>query len=132
MTRYAELTLSDDTAVRVELAPAGPPPPGTPAHTPDPEPADLPGGAGPAVPVSRGTDAAAATARQALRTTLKPLGALLDEVNASLSTAQTPPEEVTVEFGVQVGQDLKLGLVGATGQANLRVTATWRPAAPHR
>jgi len=28
---------------------------------------------------------------------------------------------------VQVGQDLKLGIVGGSGQARLTVTATWKP-----
>jgi hypothetical protein len=39
-----------------------------------------------------------------------------------------PSTEVSVSFGVQVGQDLKLGIVGSKGQAHLTVTACWRPA----
>ncbi|WP_447035909.1 CU044_2847 family protein [Streptomyces sp. DSM 118878] len=42
-------------------------------------------------------------------------------------TGRRPPTEITVIFGVQVGQDLKLGIVNGSGQAHLTVTATWRP-----
>ncbi|MGW6736222.1 CU044_2847 family protein [Streptomyces sp. NPDC055013] len=38
-----------------------------------------------------------------------------------------PPSELSVTFGVQVGQHLKLGIVGGNGQAHLTVTASWKP-----
>jgi hypothetical protein len=46
--------------------------------------------------------------------------------DAALS-APRPPTELSVTFGVQVGQDLKLGIVGGNGQAHLTVTASWKP-----
>ncbi|MCH6160047.1 CU044_2847 family protein [Streptomyces marispadix] len=122
MTQYAELTLSDDTAIRLELEPVGE----LPAAETSVD-ADLPSGVGGATPVGRGTVAAVTLARETLRTTLRPLGPLLQEVNDSLTAAGTPPDEVTVEFGLTVGQDLKLGIVGTTGNATLKVAATWRP-----
>ncbi|MGW2545603.1 CU044_2847 family protein [Kitasatospora sp. NPDC001574] len=33
----------------------------------------------------------------------------------------------TVTFGVQLTQDLKLGIVNGNGQAHLTVTASWSP-----
>ena len=44
--------------------------------------------------------------------------------------APSPPQEVNVTFGLQIGQDLRLGVVGGSGQAHLTVSATWQPA-PH-
>lgn len=84
-------------------------------------------GMGPAVPVARPGRTAPALATDALRATLKPLGPLVQEIHDAVSTASPPPDEITVTFGVQVGQDLKLGIVNGSGQAHLTVTATWRP-----
>lgn len=58
---------------------------------------------------------------------LRPIGLVLQEVQDSLSALDHPPQEVSVELGVQIGQDLKLGIVGANGQASMKVCATWRP-----
>ncbi|MDW6059016.1 CU044_2847 family protein [Streptomyces sp. FXJ1.4098] len=77
-------------------------------------------------PVGRGSRAAAALATDALRTVLRPLGPLLQEVHDAVRAAPNPPHEINVQFGVQVGQDLKLGIVGANGQASLTVSATWQ------
>ncbi|MEU5978247.1 CU044_2847 family protein [Streptomyces sp. NPDC047315] len=102
---------------------------------------DLPDGMGPSVPVARGNprraqrrrrpagEVVADVATTALRGTLRPLGPLLQEVHDAVSAAPQPPSEITVTLGVQVGQDLKLGIVGGTGKAHLTVTATWSPAA---
>ncbi|APY90061.1 hypothetical protein DCW30_18110 [Streptomyces alfalfae] len=87
-------------------------------------------GMSPAVPVSRRERNLAPLAADALRSTLKPLGPLVQEVHDAVSAAPTPPDEITVTFGVQVGQDLKLGIVNGSGQAHLTVTATWRPERP--
>ncbi|MGW4021583.1 CU044_2847 family protein [Streptomyces sp. NPDC005009] len=84
-------------------------------------------GLGPAVPVSRPGRNVAALATDTLRTTLKPLGPLVQEVHDAVCAAPTPPSEIAVTFGVQVGQDLKLGIVNGSGQAHLAVTVTWRP-----
>ncbi len=43
-----------------------------------------------------------------------------------MGAAANPPQELSVEFGVQIGQDLKLGIVDANGQASLTITATWK------
>ncbi|MFK0293636.1 CU044_2847 family protein [Streptomyces sp. NPDC090442] len=112
MPNHAELTLADGTSIRLELAPAqgAPGPPGPPETT---EAAFL--GLGKA-PVAA-----------ALRTTLHPLGQLLQEIHDAVTTAERLPPEMSVQFGVQIGQDLKLGIVGANGRASLTVTATWRP-----
>ncbi|GGU70023.1 hypothetical protein GCM10010211_39550 [Streptomyces albospinus] len=120
----------------MELAPAA----GAPRPHPQPDAAqdrtvapalaagaDLPDGMGPTVPVARGGAAAAATAVAALHTTLRPLGPLLQEIHDAVTASERPPHEMSVQFGVQVGQDLKLGIVGANGQASLTITATWRP-----
>jgi hypothetical protein len=57
------------------------------------------------------------------------LGPLLQEVHDAVTASPTPPREVNVTFGVELGQDLKLGIVSATGKAHLTVSATWQPGA---
>ncbi|PNE37415.1 CU044_2847 family protein [Streptomyces noursei] len=126
MPNHAELTLADGTSIRLELAPAhgGP----RPADSSDGDPAaDLPGRIEELVPRARGGERAAATAVAALRTTLRPLGPLLQEIHDAVASAEQPPDQMSVQFGVQIGQDLKLGIVGANGRASLTITATWRP-----
>ncbi|MFE3775067.1 CU044_2847 family protein [Streptomyces sp. CB02959] len=121
----AELTLADGTSIRLELAPV----PG--ASRPDSMPggaaAALPEGTGPGMPAARGGERVAAAAVAALRTTLRPLGPLLQEIHDAVASAEQPPDELSVQFGVQVGQDLKLGIVAGDGRASLSITATWRP-----
>ncbi|MFF4258577.1 CU044_2847 family protein [Streptomyces sp. NPDC001663] len=122
MSDFSELQLTDGTLVRFQLAPGdAPAPSGEPV-------ADLPEGMGHTVPVSRGGQAAASFAMDTLRSTLRPLGPFLQEVHDSVVTSQRPPQEINVTFGVQVGHDLKLGIVGGNGQAHLTVSATWQPA----
>ncbi len=87
------------------------------------------GGIGPIVPVARRGQAVAAVAAEMLRSTLQPLGPLVQEVHDAVTAGPTPPAEVAVTFGVQLGQDLKLGIVNGSGQAHLTVTATWKPGA---
>ncbi len=133
VTDYAELPLPDGTPVRLELTPvAGAPgtaPPAANGTTPG-DPADrLPGGIGGVTPVSRG-QRAAVLAADGLRAVLRPLGPLLQEVHDAVSTAANPPDEIQVQFGVQVGQDLKLGIVGAGGQASMTISATWQLSGP--
>jgi hypothetical protein len=132
---YTELRLADGTAVRFELAPGGAV--AVPAQArPDDLPGDVPGGQGDlpegmgdAVPVGRGSAAARAFAVESLRTALRPLGPLLQEVHDAIAASGRPPREVNVTFGVEVGQDLKLGIVGAAGKAHMTVSATWGPEA---
>jgi hypothetical protein len=84
-------------------------------------------GLGPVIPVGRRREAVAAVAANALRNTLKPLGPLVQEVHDAVTAVGTPPAEITVTFGVQLSQDLKLGIVNGNGQAHLTITATWSP-----
>ncbi|WP_149827864.1 CU044_2847 family protein [Streptomyces tailanensis] len=121
MPNFSELQLSDGTAVRVELSQGD----GTPVAAEPVE--DLPEGMGRTVPVSRGGQAVASFALETLRSTLRPLGPFLQEVHDAVVDSGRPPQEVNVTFGVQVGQDLKLGIVGGSGQALLTISATWQP-----
>lgn len=118
MNGSQDFTLSDGTTVHFLIQPAERP-------TSDAEQA--PDGIGPLVPVARQRRAAAAVAADALRTTLQPLGSLVQDVHDAVTTGATPPAEVSVTFGVQLGHDLKLGIVSGSGQAHLTVTATWKP-----
>ncbi|MET8681036.1 CU044_2847 family protein [Streptomyces sp. NPDC004647] len=121
MSTSPDLELDDSTPIRFLLAPA-PGPEASATH------GDLPDGMGTAVPVATGGRTVAGFAAGALRGTLKPLGPLLQEVHDAVAAVPDPPTEVSVSFGVQVGQDLKLGIVGGKGQAHLTVTACWKPA----
>ncbi|MFD9223320.1 CU044_2847 family protein [Streptomyces sp. NPDC060064] len=123
MPAYMELSLSDGSQVRLELSGAG-----EPLAVPSQSNgrADLPEGFGAAEPVASGAGRAATLAADALRTALRPLGPLLDEVHGAVSASENPPQEVTVAFGVEIGQDLKLGIVGANGKATMSISATWQ------
>lgn len=146
----AELTFEDGTPVRFLLssgpAAAEPPGPGQGYGTPadgspsdsagiygDPDDDDLPAGMGPAVPVARGDrrpgsrPTVASFTAGALRGALRPLGALLEEVHHAVSAAPVPPSDISVSFGVQIGEDLKLGIVGGNALAHITVTANWQP-----
>ncbi|MFF6994891.1 CU044_2847 family protein [Streptomyces sp. NPDC008313] len=113
---YMEFTLDDGAQVRLELAATGDAPAGD---------ADLPGGIGGVTPVGRG-GRVGALATDALRSVLSPLGPVLQQVHDSVSGIPDPPHEISVDFGIQIGQDLKIGIVGANGQASMTVSATWR------
>jgi hypothetical protein len=123
MPAYMELALTDGSQVRLELSEAGEPPALPPQSNGN---ADLPGGFGAARPVASGAGRAATLAADALRTALRPLGPLLDEVHGAVSASENPPQEITVAFGVEIGQDLKLGIVGANGKATMSISATWQ------
>jgi len=110
----------DGTPVRFLLTAA---PPGAAREQTD----DLPEGMGTAVPVGAGRQAVADFVTGTLRHALRPLGLLLQEVHGTVTAVPEPPSEMSVTFGVQVGQDLKFGIVGGNGQAHLTVTATWKP-----
>ncbi|GAA2331146.1 MULTISPECIES: CU044_2847 family protein [Streptomyces] len=128
MTDYAEFPLPDGTPVRLELTPvatasAPAPPNGSGEGGKGPA---MPGGIGGVTPVGRAPRGAAALAVEGLQAVLRPLGPLLQEVHNAVSAAPNPPDEIQVQFGVQVGQDLKLGIVGANGQASMTISATWQ------
>ncbi|MFC9163734.1 CU044_2847 family protein [Streptomyces fungicidicus] len=117
MNDSQDFALSDGTTVHFLVEPAERPVSGA---------EQAPDGIGPLVPVARRRQAGAAVAA-ALRTTLQPLGSLVQDVHDAVTTGATPPAEVSVTFGVQLGHDLKLGIVSGSGQAHLTVTATWKP-----
>lgn len=119
---FSELHLADGTSVRFQLVP------GDGWAAPEEPADDLPDGMGSTVPVSRGGRTAASMAVDTLRSTLRPLGPFLQEVHEAVVASERPPQEVSVTFGVQVGHDLRLGIVGGNGQAHLTVSATWQPA----
>lgn len=77
--------------------------------------------------MGRATRAAAALGDAGLGVVLQGLGSVLQDVHDAVRSAPRPPQEFTVQFGVQVGQDLKLGIVGVNGNASLTISATWRP-----
>ncbi|MEU4895531.1 CU044_2847 family protein [Streptomyces sp. NPDC044780] len=141
MTDYAEFALPDGTPVRLELTPVSTAPaPAAPTNGQGQGEGDgdgakrqgpaLPGGIGGVTPVARGPRAAAALAADGLRAVLRPLGPLLQEVHDAVSATANPPDEMQVQFGVQIGQDLKLGIVGANGQASMTISATWQRSGP--
>ncbi|MFC9123252.1 CU044_2847 family protein [Streptomyces sp. NPDC057067] len=124
MPDHLELELAG-TAIRVELAGVGEPAPALAPATPSEDAADLPEDFGAVIPVARGRRAAV-LAQDVLHSALRPLGPLLEEVHTAVTATAHPPQELTVEFGIQIGQDLKLGIVGANGQATMTVSATWQ------
>ncbi|MFJ3669634.1 CU044_2847 family protein [Streptomyces sp. NPDC090106] len=116
---YMEFALDDGACVRLELSPAGE------VVTSSADGGDLPEGIAGVAPVGRGARVGE-LATDALRTVLSPLGPVLQEIHDSVRGIADPPQELTVGFGVQIGQDLKIGIIGANGQATLTVSATWR------
>lgn len=75
-------------------------------------------------PVARGTRVLAAT-ETALSSLLAPLVPMLQTVHDTVSTVPDTPDELSVSFGVRITQDLKLGVVGTTGEATMTITANW-------
>ncbi|MFF4348087.1 CU044_2847 family protein [Streptomyces sp. NPDC001530] len=130
MEASAEAQFEDGTPVRFLLTPVQGAMPDQGGAVPDPGgDEDRPEGMGKAIPVATGRGAVATFAVGTLRAALRPLGPLLQEVHDAVTAAPEPPSEMSVTFGVQVGQDLKFGIVGGNGQAHLTVTASWRPTA---
>ncbi|MFD8478316.1 CU044_2847 family protein [Kitasatospora sp. NPDC059673] len=120
MTEFIELGLQDGTSVRLRVFPVDAErerPPGAR------RPPDLAGGEAVSSGAGRRT---AALAQDALRTALRPLVPLLQEVHDTVTAVPSRPQEVAVEFGVQFGADLKLGIVGGTAEASLTISATWK------
>ncbi|KRV51414.1 hypothetical protein AQ490_01255 [Wenjunlia vitaminophila] len=127
MPDFAEIRLTNDTSVRLELTPSehtdNADPFSPPVRPEQPDGADLPDGFGGVSPVGRRS--VTTVAADSLRVVLRPLGPLLQEVYDAVAATPNRPQQVNVTFGVQIGQDLKLGIVGASGQASLTVSATW-------
>jgi hypothetical protein len=116
---FIQFTFADGTTVALQaFAPL-------PSPQADQDGSHVPG-FGDSRPVSAGRRVAVA-AEGALRTLLAPLAPLLQEVHDSVSAVRDTPSEISVSFGVRVTNDLKLGIVGAGGEATLTVAAHWRP-----
>ncbi|MFD5749572.1 CU044_2847 family protein [Streptomyces sp. NPDC127033] len=111
--------------LRLELSDVGEPPPDGDTPGEDEGRQDLPEGFGTVTPVSARRGRAAVVATEGLRAMLSPLGPLLEEVHRSAVSVPEPPQQLSVTFGIQVGQDLKLGIVGVNGHATMTVSATW-------
>ncbi|WP_327350307.1 CU044_2847 family protein [Streptomyces sp. NBC_01304] len=115
MGEYVEFTFGDDQAVLLEVMPS---------------PLRKPGEEEPGMELlesyGRGGDVVRRAARGALLGALSPLVPVLESVRQTTDRLADPPHEVTVEVGVRITDDLKLGIVGVRGEAGLIVRATWR------
>ncbi len=139
MSDYIEFAFDDGSSVMLRTVPAMGPAapevqpvleePTVPIGAPEPGPtAGLPPGLGGARPVGREAREPAKVTRlaqDALRNALRPLVPLLQEVHTTMASVPYRPNEVSVEFGVVFGSDLKLGIVSGNGEASLTVSATW-------
>ncbi|MFH9090528.1 CU044_2847 family protein [Streptomyces sp. NPDC017673] len=127
MADFVEFTFDDGTALALQVFDALPS-----AHAGPREEADgqesVPG-FGRSRPVARGSRVVAAT-EGALNAVLAPLVPLLQRVHDTVAAVPNAPDELAVGFGVRVGADLKLSVVGATGEATMTITATWRLPSP--
>ncbi|MER7939855.1 CU044_2847 family protein [Streptomyces sp. NPDC094473] len=112
MSDFMEFEFDDGSSLALQVFPAA-----TPAEGSAP-------GFGTSVPVARGSRLGA-VAGTALRGVLAPLVPLLQQVRDTAAAVPDPPDEISVSFGVRVGHDLKLGVVGVAGEATLTVTANW-------
>ncbi|GAA2151007.1 hypothetical protein GCM10009760_45950 [Kitasatospora kazusensis] len=138
MSDYIEFSFDDGSSVMLRTFPVSREQPEAPQPSPQPQPSPplgappLPPGLGGARPVGRpageGEQPAKVTrlAQDALRSALRPLVPLLQEVHSTMASVPYRPHEVSVEFGVQFGSDLKLGIVSGSGEASLTVSATWQ------
>lgn len=127
------LAFDDGSVVRLHLAPAiedsavaSEPHAGQREEDAD-EPLELPPSFGSALPVSVNGRAAQALTRggEALAEALRPLSGVLAGIHQSFTESARRPSEVTVEFGVTLGSDLKLGVFSGKGEASFTVSATW-------
>lgn len=120
---FVEFTFDDGTALALQVFDALPS-----ARTGSREEADdqesVPG-FGKSRPVARGSRVVAAT-EGALNALLAPLVPLLQRVHDTVAAVPDAPDELSVGFGLRVGADLKLSVVGATGEATMTITANWR------
>ncbi|HEX5120186.1 MAG TPA: CU044_2847 family protein [Pseudonocardiaceae bacterium] len=113
MDQLVEFTFDDGTAVLVSTFPV----PGQGSG------ADVPEGSDP-VAVGR-PGRVVVQAGRTLRQVLRPLVPVLHAVHETVSTMESHPNEVTVELGVKLTQDLRLGIVSAGGEASMVVSAKW-------
>ncbi len=88
---------------------------------------ELPDAFGSAQPVSVDSRMGRALTRggEVLEEALRPLGGVLGQIHRSIAAGEHRPDEVTVEFGVTLGSDLRLGVFSGNGEASFTVSATW-------
>lgn len=120
MGDYLEFAFDDGRTVLIEVF-AGPP-------ADDAADGGRAGGRPPLVPVAGGGRIGRA-AGAALRETLQPLVPVLESVHGTMTRVDPRPESVTVELGVKISSDLRLGIVSGNGEASFTVSATWSLAA---
>ncbi|WP_306316975.1 MULTISPECIES: CU044_2847 family protein [unclassified Streptomyces] len=125
MADFIELSFDDGTRLALQaFAPlpraAGDGGQGDGRGTDEPVP-----GFGESRPVARGGGRMIAATEGALRTLLAPIVPVLQQVHDTVSTVPDPPHELSVSFGVRIGQDLKIGIVGAAAEATMTVAALW-------
>ncbi|MDT0479762.1 CU044_2847 family protein [Streptomyces doebereineriae] len=117
MGEYVEFTFDDGQTVLLEVFPSPLADSGAGGATP---------GSAPLVPVAgEGNGRVGRAARGALRQVLKPLVPVLQSVHETVSAMDRRPQQLTVDLGVKVGNDLTLGIVANKGEASLTVSATW-------
>ncbi|MGK4579998.1 CU044_2847 family protein [Kitasatospora sp. HPMI-4] len=136
MSSFLEFAFTDGTSVMLHAFPAA-----EKAAEPESEPApygSLPPGMAGGRAVGRGAEdesqedgerrAGRVTrlAHGSLRAALRPLVPLLQEVHDTVAGVPDRPDTVSVEFGVRFGTDLKLAVVGGSGESSLKVSATWQ------
>jgi len=122
MGEFVEFTFEDGQAVLLEVFPSPLAASATSGATP---------GSTPLVPVAGSGDGRVTrAARGALRQVLKPLVPVLQSVHDTVSAMDRRPQQLTVDLGVKIGNDLTLGIVANKGEASLTVSATWTLEAP--
>ncbi|MCB5908405.1 CU044_2847 family protein [Streptomyces pinistramenti] len=128
------LSIDDGTVVWLRATPAAPAEGHRPAegdggqqHGSDSE-LELPEGFGSALPVSVDSRLHRTLTRsgEVLEEALRPLGSVLGQIHRSIADSSHHPDEVTVQFGVTLGSDLKLGVFSGKGDASFTVSATWK------
>ncbi|WP_344635566.1 CU044_2847 family protein [Kitasatospora cystarginea] len=141
MSSFLEFAFTDGTSVMLHAFPATEPA-AEPAPAPVPAPAPqggLPPGMAGGRAVGRDTEGERSQedgerragrvtrlAQGSLRSALRPLVPLLQEVHDTVAGVPDRPDTVSVEFGVRFGTDLKLAVVGGSGESSLKVSATWQ------
>ncbi|MGW7721286.1 CU044_2847 family protein [Streptomyces chartreusis] len=121
MGEYVEFAFDDGQSVLLEVMPS---PLQTTADAEEP-------GSELLTPYARtpGRDRVSRATRGALRIALRPLVPVLESVRQTTNGLADQPDEVSVEIGVRITDDLRLGIVGVKGEASLLIKATWKTSA---
>ncbi|HZX40161.1 MAG TPA: CU044_2847 family protein [Streptomyces sp.] len=123
MADFVEFAFDDGTLLALQVFDSLPASLAGPEDGTDDDEEAVPG-FGRSRPVARGARVVAAT-EGALSALLAPLVPLLQRVHDTVAAVPDAPDELSVSFGLRVSQDLKLGVVGATGEATMTITANW-------